>query len=48
VIGSEAYDPHLTYRGEGLPEGRALYDFVWSALPEALHADIAADRVARP
>jgi hypothetical protein len=48
VIGSIGYDPHLTYRGEGLPEGRALYDFVWSALPEALHAEIAADRLARP
>jgi hypothetical protein len=47
-IASMQYDLHHTFRGEGLPEGRALYDFVWSALPEALRSDIGGNRVARP
>lgn len=36
-----------TYRGDDLPEGRPLYDALWSDLPTAVQAAIDADRVAR-
>ncbi|WP_094021060.1 hypothetical protein [Maliponia aquimaris] len=46
TLGLGAVRPY-SYRGQDVPEGRALYDAVWLDLPQAIRDEIDADRVAR-